>query len=344
MTHFGMLCPALPGHLNPMMALGRELKKRGHRITFFQIPDVESKILEEGFDFYCIGQDLYPPGSLKNFLTELGKLKGPPAILYWHKDHQKVAGMVCRDAPNAIQKAGVEALLIDQLEPGGAAVAEYLKLPFITICNALALNRELGIPPIFAHWVHREVWWSYLRNRIATYLSDLTVQPFHVVVSRYRQQWKLTTLKGSNIFFANSQLAQISQQPDTFDFPRKTLPQYFHYTGPFRNESSQVVPFPFERLSTDKPIIYASLGTLQISKYEVFYCIAEACQALDVQLVITHGRGMSEEQVKNLPRSHFLADISPLVVPYAPQLDVLAKATLAITHAGLNTVLDSLSC
>lgn len=31
MTHFGIICPTSPGHLNPMTALGRELKRRGHR-------------------------------------------------------------------------------------------------------------------------------------------------------------------------------------------------------------------------------------------------------------------------------------------------------------------------
>jgi MGT family glycosyltransferase len=335
MTHFGMLCPALPGHLNPMMALGRELKARNHSITFFQIPDVESKITAEGFNFYPIGQDLYPPGALKEFLAHLGKLKGPPAILYWHQDHQKVASIVCRDVPHALEKTGVEALLIDQLEPGGGAVAEFLKLPFITICNALALNREPGIPPIFTHQVYQRSKWAHLRNRILYYISDLTVQPFHVVVARYRRRWNLPALKGSDIFFANSQLAQISQQPITFDFPRQSLPKHFHYTGPWRNQSAQVVPFPWERL-TGKPLIYASLGTLQISKYDIFHCIAAACEPLDVQLVITHGGGMSEEQAQKLPGS-------PLVVSYAPQLEVLAKATLAITHAGLNTVLDALS-
>jgi zeaxanthin glucosyltransferase len=34
---------------------------------------------------------------------------------------------------------------------------------------------------------------------------------------------------------------------------------------------------------------------------------------------------------------------SPLVVAYAPQTQLLAKAKLTITHGGLNTVLDSLS-
>ena len=34
---------------------------------------------------------------------------------------------------------------------------------------------------------------------------------------------------------------------------------------------------------------------------------------------------------------------NPLVVEYAPQVEVISRARLTITHAGLNTVLDSLS-
>ena len=337
MTHYGMLCPALPGHLNPMIALGRELKQRGHRVTFFQIKDVEDKIRKEGLEFKAIGESDYPIGSLKQFLKNLGELKGVTAVRYWHKDHQDIAGIVCRDAPKVIKSQEVEALLVDQLEPAGAAVAEYLGLPFITICNAMALNREAGIPPIFTDWVYQKNWLAYRRNQILYYLGDLGVREYSSVLAQYRQKWQLSSLKGSELLFAQSELAQISQQPAAFDFPRTNLPKCFHYTGPFRNKSPQVIPFPWERL-TGKPIIYASLGTLQISKYEIFKTIAEACEGLDIQLVITHGGGMSEAEVEGLPGSH-------LVVSYAPQVELLAReeTCLTITHAGLNTVLDSLT-
>jgi zeaxanthin glucosyltransferase len=33
MAHLGLICPELSGHLNPMTTLGRELKRRGHRVT-----------------------------------------------------------------------------------------------------------------------------------------------------------------------------------------------------------------------------------------------------------------------------------------------------------------------
>ena len=41
MTHFGIIGPPVPGHMNPLMALAHELQARGHRLTFFQIPDLE---------------------------------------------------------------------------------------------------------------------------------------------------------------------------------------------------------------------------------------------------------------------------------------------------------------
>jgi MGT family glycosyltransferase len=132
-----------------------------------------------------------------------------------------------------------------------------------------------------------------------------------------------------------SRLAQISQQPPGFDYPRQKLPDTFQYLGPFRYPSARQVPFPWERLD-GRPIIYASLGTLQNRTVELFRCIAEACQGLPEQLVISTAGGLSAAEIATLPGS-------PLVVSYAPQPEILTKARLTITHAGLNTVLDSLS-
>jgi MGT family glycosyltransferase len=83
-------------------------------------------------------------------------------------------------------------------------------------------------------------------------------------------------------------------------------------------------------------MVYASLGTLQNSREPLFRCFAEACRPLDVQLVISHGGGLTDAQAAALPGQ-------PVVVRYAPQLELLGRASLTLTHAGLNTVLDSLA-
>jgi MGT family glycosyltransferase len=101
------------------------------------------------------------------------------------------------------------------------------------------------------------------------------------------------------------------------------------------SNTRKAVSFPFEKL-TGQPLIYASLGTLQNRLQYVFQYIAQACVGLDAQLIISLGGGISPESIPELPGS-------PLVVGYAPQLELLQKASLVITHAGINTTLESLS-
>jgi MGT family glycosyltransferase len=333
MTHFGIICPPFPGHINPLAALGRELQGRGHRVTFLQIPDVELKVRSEGLDFYPLGQSTYQPGSLAEILEQIGKLSDLEALRYSVNFCQHLAEIICQDAPAAIQAAGVEALLVDQLEPSGETVAEFLRMPFICVSCGQAIHRRADVPPFFTPWNYQNTWWARLRNQAAYYLLDRSCKPILQVLNQYRREWNLPTYQ--HLYASAAQLAHISQQPAAFDFPCANLPNHFHYTGPFRNASPRSVKFPFERL-TGQPLIYASLGSLQNTKYEVFRCIAAACEGLDVQLVISHGGGMNAEAAQELPGS-------PLVVEYAPQFELLAKARLTITHGGLNTVLDSLS-
>jgi MGT family glycosyltransferase len=66
------------------------------------------------------------------------------------------------------------------------------------------------------------------------------------------------------------------------------------------------------------------------------HCIIDACVGLDVQLVLSLGGGSQIDEYSELHKR-------ALVVNYAPQLDLLARTRLTITHAGLNTVLESLS-
>lgn len=334
MTHFGIICPPYSGHLNPLSALGRELQARGHRVTVLQICDLEAKVRSEGLGFSVIGTSLYQPGSLAASFQELTKLSEIAALRYSVDFCRHMTEILCQDAPAAIEAAGIDALIVDQLEPVGQTIAQGLQLPWICISSGQVIHRRADMPPFFTPWIYRSAGWARLRNRMAYEILDRSCQPILRVINHYRQQWHLPTYR--QIYAAVDPLVHISQQPPSFEFPCPDLPPNLHYTGPFRNASPQTVDFPFDRL-TGQPLIYASLGSVQNTKQEIFHCIAAACQDLAVQLVITHGGGMSAEAVQALPGA-------PLVVSYAPQLEVLAHASLTITHGGMNTVLDSLSC
>lgn len=333
MTKIGVICPPVSSHVNTMLALGKELKQRGHHVTFFQIPDIESKVLAAGLEFFPIGESEHPLGSLDRFQAKIGQLKGLAAIRFGIVVTRDMTATICREAPAALKQAGIKILLVDQGEPAGGTVAERLEIPFVNVCSALAANYEASIPPTFTSWAYYNTWWAYLRNQMGYFVHDLLIRSIIAVIAEYRQQWKLPAHRCSND--TGSPFAQICQQTAAFDFPRTTLPKCFHYTGPFQKSLLQSVPFPFEQL-TGQPLIYASLGTLLNRRQEIFHCIAAACEGLGYQLVISLGGGGRTADFQELPGT-------PLVVEYAPQIELLARATLTITHAGINTMLESLS-
>jgi zeaxanthin glucosyltransferase len=334
MTHFGIICPALTGHLNPMTTLGHELQRRGHRVTLFGILDARPPTLAAGLEFWAIGEAEFPAGASAAANIKLGELSGLDAFKQIVTMFQRSTTMLLDEAPQAISAAGVEVLLVDQTSSGGSTVADFLNLPYVTVCCALMLNLELGIPPFNTTWSYSPAWWAKLRNHFSYQLLSRLARPILKTVADRRQQWNLPAYIHPND--PNSQLAQICQQPPEFEFPRQDLPSSFHFTGPYsRPDSREPAFFPFEKL-TGQPQIYASMGTLQNQLSGVFEKIAQACVGLDAQLVIALGGGSNPASLPNLPGS-------PLVVGYAPQLELLQKATLTITHAGMNTALESLS-
>ncbi len=334
MTHYGLICPAASGHLNPMTTLGYELQKRGHRVTLFGLLDAQSKALAAGLQFRAVGESDFPSGLMKQMFTQLGKLSGFAALQYTVNTIQQSTQVNLRELPTLVKQAGVDALIVDQISPEGGSVAELLGIPFVSCACALMINRDVSVPPFNTSWSYSPATWAKVRNWAGDKLLNQVSKPIRKVINEYRRQWNLPPHFSPNDYY--SRLAQLSQQPAELEFPRENLPDCFHFTGAYNNPASrEPTPFPFEKL-TGQPLIYASMGTIQNRLLEIFHCIAEACNKLDVQLVISLGGSASPEVLQGLP-GH------PLVVGYAPQLELLEKTTLTITHAGMNTTLESLT-
>ena len=333
---FGLLCPPGTGHLHNFAALGYELRQRGHQVTLLGLPDTEAYATAADLNFEPIGVAEYPPGSTARSQKRLGELNGIPALLYTIDLFRQGTKTVLKDVPPAIKRAGVEFLLIDQVLLEGSTIAEYTNLPFITICSALILNSEPGVPPTLLGWDYDSSRLGQLRNQIGTSFLKVAGLPVQLIVNEYRQKWGLKPISSRQPLNIWSKKAIISQQPPSFEFPRQELPDYFHFVGPLVNNSARAeIPFPWSQL-TDKPLIYASLGTIQNKIFWVFIQIAYACLGLDVQLVISLGGASNPEELGYVPGA-------PIIVKAAPQLALLERASLCITHAGLNTTLESLS-
>jgi MGT family glycosyltransferase len=337
MTHFGLICPTATGHINTIFPLGKELQRRGHHITVINIPYAETLATAAGFDFQIFGEVEWSNEIRAQLYAKLAQLSGKEALNFTFDMLKKKTAAALQEIPQIIKEARIEALIVDQTSFEGGTIAEYLDIPFITLCSALPFNQENNVPPFAVPWGYNLAWWAKLRNQLGYSQVNRFFKPTWEIVSEHRRQWNLPAYPDiSDINYYDSKVAIISQQPIEFEFPRQKLPAHFHFTGPFHDSTGRkAVDFPFENLN-DKPLIYASMGTLQNRLKYVFSYIAEACNGLDAQLVISLGGALEPEAIGNLPGN-------PLVVKYAPQLELLQKASLTITHSGLNTTLESLN-
>ena len=329
MSHFGVLSYKGTGHLNPFIALSRELVNRGHRVTFFQTPDLETRVRQAGLEFVPVGaarttQERRPEST--GIVSEIAALR------YGVKRIVGDMEMSLRETPDALTQAGVDALIIDEIALAGPTIAQMLNLPYFLVSMSVPHNFGWSVP-------------NHLPGRLpASFFSGLqnALLQLSVLEMRGPVRWKLDEFRRKaglgpvrEIRKVFPELAHIAQLPRALDFPRSTLQGNFYYTGPFVDESARPpVDFPWDRLD-GRPLIYASLGTAKKEQRDIFHLIAEASKDFDLQLVISLGARSDPEMYVDLPGS-------PLVVRLPPQLELLKMAEIVITHGGLNTAMEAL--
>jgi zeaxanthin glucosyltransferase len=335
MSHIGILSFPAPGHFYPLTALGRKLKERGHRVTYFQVADAEPVIRAAGLEFQAIGHEDFPAGTLRKLDDALSRLSGIAGLRFTARRAFMYSRMVLRDAPGAVRASGVETMIIDQAEPSGGSVAEHLRLPYVNAVVTVPFNLDPSVPFFLFGWKHGSGFGPRLRNRLGNALFESIVSPIKRLVNDHRRDWGLASIRSTNEFFSDR--AQISQLPASFEFPGRLVPPHFHYTGPWTDAGGRrTVEFPWESLDPSRPLVFASMGTLQNGDLRIFRVILEACEGEGVQLVLSLGGGLDPSELGPIPGD-------PIVVRFAPQLDLIRRASVAITHGGLNTVLECLT-
>jgi MGT family glycosyltransferase len=331
--HFGLMSFTGTGHLNSLILLSQYLKDRGHKVTFFEKPKIEGRVLEAGLDFYPIGM-AKSPFKEKNANINNPSLRSQLSTLRFNlKRIAQDLEMYLQETTIALRQTKVDALLVNEIALAGPTVAQIVRLPYFIISTSVPHNFGWNDLSWLSGYRYSESWFSLLD---AAFLENSALRmrgPIRRALDAYRRQAGLEPLRQARKSFP--ELAHITQLPECLDVPRSRLPGNFHYTGPFANQAARPhVDFPWNRLD-GRPIIYASLGTTRNVQAFVFRLVAEACQGLDLQLVISLGGRFDPEMFPDLSGN-------PLVTKYAPQLELLRLATIVITHGGPNTVFETL--
>ncbi|MCA9069160.1 MAG: hypothetical protein KDA84_09570 [Planctomycetaceae bacterium] len=335
MAHIALLVPVWAGHLNPMTVLAEELQRRSHRVTLISMRDAEGSVGARGLSFLPIGAAEFPPGEWARLTEGLSGLCGLAATKYTTRWVGRMTQVFLHELPETLRCEEFDGVIMDQVCFGAECAFFDSDIPLVIASNALPVHLQPDIPP------HTETWaWS--PSRLAEFRNRLILAAikvagrsmFEPITREYRKRGRRCDI----IHHLNElppSLAHVAQLPSCLDFPRRHIPDHFHYTGPWHipNEAG-TADFDWGWLD-DRPLVYASLGTLQNGLDHLYQLILDSCAELPVQVVLAMGR-IHGRQPHRIPAN-------AMVVGYGPQMALLRRASLVITHGGMNTTLESLT-
>ncbi len=118
-------------------------------------------------------------------------------------------------------------------------------------------------------------------------------------------------------------------QPYESDFPDEN----YKFIGASIYERQDKTNFSFPQRGN--PIIYISLGTIANKSLSFYKKCISAFKNQNVTVIMSVGNSIQLKKLGKIPNNF-------LILPYVPQLDVLKKASVFITHGGMNSITESM--
>ncbi len=278
----------------------------------------------------------FPNDKAGEILGTLSTLKGEEGLQFTVDTIAQTTKLKWRTFPKLLSANGIDALVLDDCDFYSEVVPMSLGMPYAILSSALHFDYSGYTPLCVYGWGNENTPEARQRNRqgVSKFTQMLMRSNAEMIAEVEKAGIKPNWEDPSSLF---SDLPWITQCPREFDFESPHWPKQFQYAGPFHDGKGRPeLNFPWDRL-TGEPIVYASMGTVQNGNAQVFRTIVAAVSKhKGLQLVLVIGNVLRPEQIGPVPNN-------AIVVNNAPQLDLLKKASVCITHAGCNTVLEALT-
>ncbi len=304
----------LTGHLNPALALIRELGARGEEVTCYAT-DPFAAAIRATRARYRRYKD-----------AELADLRGLPGRTDELASFLIAAtGRILDAHLDDFRTARPDYIVADSVAPWGPWLARILDVPLVTSISTMAMNRHV-MRYAFTHGV-RPASASRLLHKLRHMAGAWQRRRRLVGAYGVAGPGVMASVMGSsqlNIVYTSRYF-----QPCAESFDDR-----FQFVGPMtqRDETATV---DWSRVGAGD-LVYVSLGTLFNADTAFYRTCLDAFAGEPVQLLLSVGRNVSTGALGEPP-----ANVT--VCAEVPQLAVLQKARAFVTHGGMNSVSESLS-
>lgn len=321
-------------HFIPSIPLANALKKRGMRVIYLGFEDSKDMVEREQFEFRKINS--CEP-------SDFIKLRKKHAFLELAQKYQDL----CVEVMKVIDDLNIELIMFHISRFDLFFLPAYksgVKIVTYNTCSG-SIYFNPYIPPntssyipnfrcnliVLLTWVRR-----FFRKKIN---YSMLISRLHYPYTEIR---KIARSHGYNWQFCIDgsylELPHIKFGPKEFEFP--TMDNY-QYAGLCINHNRELDSADIlSKINTDKPLIYCCLGTMS---YRYIRTRSFLNAVIDVfryntewQLIISMGKHGSELENIEIPQNVFVAD-------FVPQLSILMKTDIMITHGGYGTIKECIS-
>lgn len=306
-----------PGHFHAFVGVAQALERAGHEVVFFCPEDLGPRLKRAGLRAPCFS----PPGLTREAKptalrsADLGvRLRRPNWARRFYAQALLGPVAVQVEALRAVaREVKPDVLCTDPLLYAGAIVAEAERIPWAGIATTLASLSPEGFRCVY-HDCHAQL----SAERDALFRS-------YGVDARFKCGDAVSPWL--NTVFATEGFAPRAQADNAFS----------HYVGP----SSPLGPrgdepdFPWSRLDPRLPLVYVSFGSQVSPPAEVLASLARAFGPGEAQVAVSLNDWADDPLAASFP-DHVIA------VRYAPQLRLIERASVIVTHGGLTGVTEAL--
>ncbi|MBM0255809.1 macrolide family glycosyltransferase [Micromonospora sp. 4G55] len=307
MSAIAFLNIAMHGHINPTLPIVAELVRRGHSVTYHTTPAYSEKIAATGARVLLYSGDDIP-------------LSGPPAPVTLMEQLARTAVRVLPAVLTDLRGALPDLIVHDSACLWGPVAARELGVPAASSFTTFAFNRHVPSPTRGS--------WELLAAAAA-----LPRSAGGYLRSRWELRRRYDTRGVPLVDLANiRQPLNLVYTSRAFHPEADSVDQSYRFVGPSTGARPADSSFPLDRLRD--PVLYASLGTVFGADPRLLCSFADALAPLGGTVIVATGP-TDPAALGPLP-ANVIAHRS------VPQLEVLSRAALFVTHGGVNSVNEAL--
>ncbi|MBX3016064.1 MAG: hypothetical protein KF832_31370, partial [Caldilineaceae bacterium] len=305
------------GHINPTLPVVAELVRRGERVIYYATDLFRPKIEATGAIFRSYG----PQAIFERKLAYGGMLGGMAGLMEATEEIlPTLLPQVRDDRPDY--------LLLEAHSVPGNLIQRILQLPAMTLCSMFAFNERL-IPP------SQLVRFLYGQAPQAAVLDGLLGLNHYVAVAQRVSKRYGVRCPNMIDYLSNVQPLNIVFTSREFQIGGdRAFDERYHFVGPavaprIEAASTGSDDFPWADL-TGQPLIYISMGTMYNAEADFYHTCFDAFADSPYQVVLSIGQRIADEALRSAPANF-------IVRRHVPQLELLQRAALFITHGGMNS-------